>query len=128
FERTRRVLGSRAATFVLAPQWEATPFYRLHVEEGMLLSSAQTDRLAAEMEQQLRSANIEYGCKRDSQRLGALRVNLLPAGFLARLEAKLAARCRGRQEQYKHCYLFPRPGDDADFPISAPQRAQQPVH
>jgi len=127
FEHARLALGFGAATFILAPQWATTPFYRLHVEEGTVAGADQADRLTAEMERQLRSVNVEYTCKRDSGRLGPLQVNVLPAGFLARREAGLAARRGGRQEQYKHCYLCPTPGEDADFPVSPPYPVRQPA-
>jgi len=126
FDRACRTLGLTADTFVIAPQWAAVPFYRLHVARGAVGAPEAAGRLATEVDRQLRAANIEYACKQDSGRLGPLSVNLLPDGFLGELEARLAAR-RGRQEQYKHRYLCPRPGDDADFPIASPAPAPQPT-
>lgn len=126
FDRACRALGLVADTFVLAPQWATTPFYRLHVPRGAVGSLDRADHLAAETDRQLRSANIEYACKQDTGRLGPLEVNLLPDGLLAEVEARIAAQRRGRQEQYKHRYLYSKPGDDADLPIAQDQTEPRP--
>jgi hypothetical protein len=125
FERTCRVLGLAPQAFVLAPQWAEVPFYRLHLPGNLVPQPAWVDRLAAEMDRQLRSANIEYACKQDSGRLGSVQVNLLPDGFLGELEARTMARRRGRYEQHKHRYLYPQPGEDAEFPVAATQSAPE---
>jgi hypothetical protein len=117
FQQACQSLGLAADTFVLAPQWAQTPFYRLHLTRDAVPSLEAPDRLAAEMDRQLRATNIEYASKQDSDRLGPLQVNLLPDSFLTDQEARIAAQRRGRQEQYKHRYLHPRPGEDAEFPV-----------
>lgn len=123
FERACRGLCLPIRTFVLAPQWAETPFYRLHVEESAGASRDRLDSLASEMDAQLRTANIEYASKQDSTRLGPLRINVLPQRFFANLEARHFAERRGRQEQYKHRYLHPTPGEDAGFPAVSLQPA-----
>ncbi len=125
FDRACRAMGVAGNIFVIAPQWAQTPFYRLHVARSLIGSPDRADRMAAELDRQLRSANIEYACKQDTGRLGPLRVNLLPDGFFADMETTISRRRRGRQEQYKHRYLFPKPGDDADFPVPRPDPAPQ---
>ncbi len=127
FERACRTLGLAADLFVLAPQWADPPFYRLHVPQTLLPARVAPDQLAAEMDRQLRALNIEYAGKRDTGRLGRVQVNPLPAAFLPDLEARTLATRRGRYEQYKHRYLYPQPGDDAGFPVYAPQPAPQPT-
>ena len=120
FERSCRAVNWHARTFVLAPQWADPPFYRLHVEGGAGMAAGLADLLAGEMDRQLRQANIEYAGKQDSGRLGLLQVNILPSRFFADRETQHFDRQRGRQEQYKHRYLFCQPRDDADFPLSEP--------
>jgi hypothetical protein len=107
------VAGTRVMNFVLAPQWSRPPRYVLHVES---VDPTRCQRLATDFERQLAALNVEYASKRSSERLGAVQVNVLPKGFLARLDVRLAARHRQGNEQYKHQYLYTRPGDDADFP------------
>lgn len=119
FERACRDVDINATTFVLAAQWGECPFYRLHIEEGAARAQALQRRLGEAMDRQLRSANIEYASKQDTARLGPVEVNRVPDGFFARLEAKATADRRGRHEQYKHRYLYPMPGQDADFPSAA---------
>jgi len=135
FDRTRRALGLDAATFVLAAQWADPPCYRLHVElpapgaSSLLPSpfSLLSSRLADELDRHLRAVNIEYASKRDSARLGPVEVNVLPPGFLARLEAAPDSASRRRPEQYKHRYLYPQPGADADFPLASSRPTPQPA-
>ncbi len=125
FERACRTLRLAVDLFVLAPQWAEAPFYRLHLPRRVSPQPDGADRLAVEMDRQLRSANIEYASKQDSSRLGSLRVNLLPDGFLGELEARTMARRRGRYEQYKHRYLYPQPGEDVEFPVGSTQSAPE---
>jgi len=73
-------------------------------------------RLAERMDMELRGVNIEYDSKRGSERLGSVRVNELPPEYLFRRHAELSARRRASNEQYKPQYLYPKPGDDAEFP------------
>jgi hypothetical protein len=117
FDRTREKLNLSAARFVLAPQWDTTPYYLLHIE-SRAIDPSKASSIVEGMERELRRTNIEYACKQDSGRLGRLRLNLLPAGFLSQLETKLSHQNRSRQEQYKHKYLYHQPAQDADFPVN----------
>lgn len=121
FERASRSIGLSCASFVLAPQWAGPPFYRLHVEAGGGCDPTALAALEREMEAQLAAVNTEYASKRSSRRLGPVQVNTVPAGFLADLDARSASRHRQANEQYKHRYLYPAPGEDADFPTGAPK-------
>ena len=56
--------------------------------------------------------NMEYASKRSSGRLGPIVLNPLPPGTLARLDADRLRRGGAANEQYKHQYLFTKPGDD----------------
>jgi hypothetical protein len=121
FERACRSIERSWGSFVLAPQWADPPFYRLHVEDGERCSPAALAALEREMEAQLTAVNTEYASKRSSRRLGPVQVNTVPAGFLADLDARSASRYRQANEQYKHRYLYPAPGEDADFPTASPR-------
>ena len=105
------------AASVLAPHWSQPPFYILHVAAADRPLPA--DRLAAATDQALQDVNVEYAGKRRSDRLGPIRVNLVPPRFLADLDRRRAERYRRGNEQYKHQYLYTRPGDDAEFPGSS---------
>ena len=71
--------------------------------------------LAGLLDGALQNVNIEYRSKRGSGRLGAVRVNLLSRGSLAALDRRILAQRGGRVEQYKHGFLYPRPGFERDF-------------
>ena len=73
----------------------------------------------AKADEALQDVNVEYAGKRRSDRLGPIRVNLVPPRFLADLDRRRAERYRRGNEQYKHQYLYTRPGDDAEFPGSS---------
>ena len=120
FEQTRCALGLAGTHFVLAPYWGDPPYYVLHVDEPPVASCAE---LARRMDDSLRRVNIEYDSKRGTQRLGAVRVNQLPEGHLARMHAELAAGRRTVNEQYKPQYLYRNPGDDDALPAALPNAA-----
>jgi hypothetical protein len=105
-------------SFVLAPQWGDPPFYRLHMESRWQ-ETAQLESFEHTFDQALSTVNIEYKSRRQSHRLGRVRISLLPSGFLARLDHDQAERQRRGNEQYKHRYLYTRPGEDAAFPEEA---------
>jgi len=120
-ERACTCLGIEPGLFVLAPQWAEPPHYRLYMEPP----DASPDELAAlerEMESALGHVNIEYASKRNSGRLGPVRLSVLPAGFLAERDLRLSTRHRKANEQFKHQYLLPSPGEDKEFPRGEPVR------
>lgn len=100
-------------TFVVAPAWDDPPYYRLYVEHD----GGDMDRLeraAGEYDAMLCRENIEYSSKRSSNRLGPVRVVVVPSGTLQQRDARLAHR-RGREEQFKHQYLLTQIGQDSDI-------------
>jgi hypothetical protein len=109
FERCSGELGLPVSNFVLAPCWADPPFYRLHIEQSV----QNTDRLVRLFEVELSAMNMEYGSKRSSGRLGPIVVNRLPSGTLAKLDAERMSGRGVSNEQYKHQYLYTKPGDDA---------------
>jgi len=94
-------------SYSLAPCWDdETPYYGLFVERPDLAGAGQGQRLAALLDRQLGEENIEYRCKRDSLRLGPVRLELLPAGAWAHWDRQRLARNGGAMEQYKHPCLI----------------------
>jgi len=112
FEQASRALGVRVAAFVLAPCWGNPPFYRLHTDAPV----SDPTRLTADLDAELSRMNIEYRSKRTTRRLGPIDFNLLPTGALGRLEADRLRRQGASSEQYKHQYLYSRPGEDGWLP------------
>lgn len=117
-ERVAAQMALPLTNCILAPHWDRPPHYVLHVPRpaGIPL---QTERLAAVMETALQAVNVEYAGKRHSERLGPVRVNVVPPQFIADLDRQRADRFRRGNEQFKHQYLFVRPGDDAEFPAGS---------
>jgi hypothetical protein len=52
-------------------------------------------------------------------RLGPISLNPLPMGTLAALDAQRLVRRGGANEQFKHQFLYTKPGDEADFPVAS---------
>ena len=103
---------------MLAPQFEAIPYYRLYVDADAADGwSAQGD-LADAIDREFCELNVEYRGKRESQRLGPVSLTVLPPRYLAERDARLRA-ASSRSEQFKHQYLLPRPGMDRDWPARA---------
>jgi len=104
---TLRELNASLGTYSLAPLWpdrdEEAPAYGLFVEPHDAPVAAEVVR---HLETKLRQINIEYDAKRASQRLGAVRVQLLPPGFWNRWDAERLRRNGGTLEQYKHPCLI----------------------
>lgn len=114
------VMAMQAATgsdasitnFVLAPRWADVPFYRLYVEVN---ASKGAEDLAKKLDRALCSISIEYESKRKTLRLGPVEVVALPTDRLAERDRALRAKRARTAEQFKHQYLLPQPGLDADL-------------
>ncbi len=61
------------------------------------------------LEDRLTHINIEYAAKRESRRLGPMRLYLLPAHTWQRWDRERLARSGGTLEQYKHPNLIADP-------------------
>jgi hypothetical protein len=98
----------------VAPCWLSAsadfeqPYYGLFVERGDLPDAAAA-RLAERLDGRLRQHNIEYDAKRASGRLGAVRVEWVPAGFWQEWDRERLERSGGTAEQYKHPCLIADP-------------------
>jgi hypothetical protein len=94
-------------TYAVAPCWnDEQPYYGLFLECGDLPDLAAGERLAARLDARLRETNVEYAAKRDSLRLGALRLELVRNGFWAQWDRERLQRNGGTMEQYKHPCLI----------------------
>lgn len=98
--------------FVLSPCFGEVPRYRLYVESE---STRSMDGLAERFDGALREVSIEYASKRESMRLGGVELAALPNGFLSEREKRLRKLRSRTAEQFKHQYLLPRPGMDAEL-------------
>jgi hypothetical protein len=102
-----RELDLTLTSYSVAPCWdEELPYYGLFVESGDLRDEEQGRRLAAGLERRLMESNSEYASKRESQRLDAMRLELLPAGAWQQWDRQRLARTGGTLEQYKHPCLI----------------------
>jgi hypothetical protein len=97
--------------YSLAACWdEEQPYYGLFVERGDLAGREQGLRLAEALERRLAEENVEYAAKRASQRLGPIRLALIPTGAWHDWDHRRLARTGGTAEQYKHPCLINDPG------------------
>jgi hypothetical protein len=112
-EAMTRVLEEMNVTltaYSLAPCWnDEQPYYGLFVERGDLTTQEQGLQLAESLDRYLGQYNIEYSAKRDSLRLGPIRVQLLPTGAWNQWVQQKLAQSGGTPEQYKHPSLIPDP-------------------
>jgi hypothetical protein len=106
-EAAQRTASVRVNSYLLAPVWDDTPYYALLVEEGDLLNDTVSERLASAVEVELRRQNVEYVCKRDSLRLGPVRILAIPNGSWAQFQRRRLVRSGGTVEQYKQPHLVP---------------------
>jgi hypothetical protein len=102
-------------SYSLAPCWptggedELTPYYGLFVERPDLPGLDVGTKLAQLLDRRLMEVNVEYAAKRDSQRLGAVRLQLLPGGTWQEWDRARLAKTGGAAEQYKHPCLIADP-------------------
>jgi hypothetical protein len=98
------------STYSLAPCWnDEVPYYGLFVERGDLAGREQGIRLTEALERRLAEVNVEYASKRESRRLGPVRLEMLSAGAWQEWDRKRLARTGGTLEQYKHPCLISDP-------------------
>jgi hypothetical protein len=93
--------------YSLAPCWhDEQPYYGLFVERGDLANREQGLRLAGALDRRLQEINIEYASKRESLRLGTIRLQLLADRSWQQWDRERLQRCGGTLEQYKHPCLI----------------------
>jgi hypothetical protein len=99
-------LGMRLKSYVLVPSWDDPPYYSLLVEDDDLAGSDAADRLANEVESRLSGVNVEYENKRETLRLGPVRVLRIPPGSWTEFQRLRLSRSGGTAEQYKQPCLL----------------------
>ena len=105
-----RKLNLTVTTYSLAPCWdEELPYYGLFLERDDVPGREQGIQLADGVERHLAEMNVEYAAKRASQRLGPIRLALLPPGTWHEWDRQRLARTGGTVEQYKHPCLISDP-------------------
>ncbi|HMF18900.1 MAG TPA: GH3 auxin-responsive promoter family protein, partial [Gemmataceae bacterium] len=104
-----RSLNLALSTYSLAPCWDdEQPYYGLFVERGDL-NREQGVLLTEALERRLAEINVEYASKRDSRRLGPIRLELLPPGTWLHWDRQRLKKSGGTLEQYKHPCLIADP-------------------
>jgi hypothetical protein len=117
-----RRTGLSVHAYSVAPCWDdRQPYYGLFVEETDLPDGAA--RFLAELDRCLGERNIEYQAKRESGRLGPVRLELLPAGFWPKWDRERLAKTGGSPEQYKHPCLI----GDVNFRAGVPVLREVPA-
>jgi hypothetical protein len=120
-EAAQRTASVHVTSYLLAPVWDDPPYYALLVEEGDLPNDSLSERLARSVEIELRRQNVEYVSKRDSLRLGPVRILPIPNGSWAQFQRQRLVRSGGTVEQYKQPHLVP------DLHIAERFRSLEPV-
>ncbi|MCI4348533.1 MAG: GH3 auxin-responsive promoter family protein, partial [Thermoplasmata archaeon] len=106
-ERAQRAAGLHVKSYLLAPTWDDPPYYSLLIEEDDVPTDELCDRLAGTVEDELRHQNVEYVCKRDTRRLGPVRILRIPEGSWIKFQKRRLVRSGGTVEQYKQPHLVP---------------------
>ena len=93
--------------YSVAPVWDdRQPYYAIFLEEPDAADESRLKHFLREFDAQLGLENVEYAAKRESERLGALRAALIPAGTWAKWDRDRLAQTGGSPEQYKHPCLI----------------------
>jgi hypothetical protein len=102
-----KALDLSLTAYSLAPCWDdEQPYYGLFVERCDLRQPEQRSRLTELLDRTLSRENIEYASKRESLRLGPVRLELLPDGAWSQWDRQRLAKQGGPLEQYKHPCLI----------------------
>jgi hypothetical protein len=103
-------LNLNLTAYSVAPCWDETlPYYGLFIERGDLTGTDAGHKLVQLVEKHLTEVNIEYAAKRESQRLGHLRLLVIPTGAWQQWDRQRLAKTGGTLDQYKHPCLIPDP-------------------
>jgi len=105
-----REMDLALSTYSMAPCWDdEQPYYGLFVERGDVANREQGIRLTEALERRLTEVNVEYAAKRESRRLGPIRLELLPPGTWQHWDRQRLKKSGGTLEQYKHPCLISDP-------------------
>ncbi len=99
------------SAFALAPVWDhpEMPNYALFIEDGELNEQIDPQQFAGLVDRKLHALNIEYAAKRESQRLGPIRLAFVPRGFWDHWDQQRLQKSGGSVEQYKRPALLQQP-------------------
>jgi hypothetical protein len=106
-ESAQRAIGVHVRSYLLTPTWDDPPYYSLLIEESDLADAGIIERLAGAVEHELRCQNVEYVSKRDTLRLGPVRILKVADGSWAEFQKRRLVRSGGTVEQYKQPHLVP---------------------
>jgi hypothetical protein len=106
-EAAQRAAGIHLKSYLLLPTWDDPPFYSLLIEESDLARAAGHEHLAVAVDRELRSQNVEYTSKRDTRRLGPVRIVRIANGSWAKFQKRRLLKSGGTVEQYKQPHLVP---------------------
>ncbi len=105
-----RGLNHNLTSYSVAPCWDdELPYYGLFLERGDIATRDAGVKLTQALEHALARINIEYAAKRESQRLGPMRLCVIPTHAWQQWDRQRLARNGGAAEQYKHPCLIPDP-------------------
>jgi GH3 auxin-responsive promoter len=100
-------LNLNLSAYSVAPCWhDDRPYYGLFVERADFTSRDLALRLAEGLDRRLRKINMEYDAKRESLRLGSIRVQLLGDRAWQQWDRQHLQHTGGTLEQYKHPCLI----------------------
>ncbi|MFI5458085.1 MAG: GH3 auxin-responsive promoter family protein [Isosphaerales bacterium] len=106
-EAAQRAAGLHVKSYLLVPTWDDPPYYSLLIEKDDLSTDGVANQLAAAVEHELRRQNVEYLCKRETRRLGPVRILRIPEGSWIKFQKRRLVRSGGTVEQYKQPHLVP---------------------
>jgi hypothetical protein len=116
-EEVAKKRGVGPMSYSMAPCWdESQPYYGLFVEQGDPLEIHAAKGFLSELDLAICQHNSEYESKRQSTRLGPIRLMILPPGYWQQWDRERLAKSGGVPEQYKHPCLL----GDVNFRAQAP--------
>jgi hypothetical protein len=86
--------------FVVSPARDEVPYYTLLLEDAHARALGAWPARLAKMDGSLKRLNVEYACKRDSGRIGPIRLTVIRDGALAAI-----CRPETQGDQFKAVYL-----------------------
>ncbi len=117
-QAAQRTAGCALKSYLLLPAWSEPPYYSLLVEEDDLEAADAADRLAAAVEEELRRQNAEYANRRETRRLGPVRIVRIRRGSWSDMQKRRLAKSGGAVEQYKQPHLIPDLEQISQFPAA----------
>ena len=109
--------GLPVQTYMMAPCWADPPYYALILEQDAVGPQSDARAWVAEIDAALCRLNLEYRSKRESRRLGPVRVKLVPTGTWEAFDRQRLHRTGGSAEQYKHPCLATETDFAAQFEV-----------